>query len=117
MNIFVSDTQDFGDSTSTGFEMIQQGPVDALVTLKNMGAVTINYTFQQNAAGTWTDIGEVGTQTNNTLVAGQSRSIKVESAYPQVRLRGSASGGSTLEFGVLRYYNRAQGGQIPLLAF
>jgi hypothetical protein len=117
MNIFVADTQDFSDVESTGFEMIQQGPVSALMTLKNMGANTLTFRIQQSVAGTWTDIGALGTDYYNTLVADQVRTVSVSSAYPQVRLRGSASGGATLEFGVLRYYARPSGGQLPLLTF
>lgn len=117
MNIFVTDNQDLGDTDATVFEMIQQGPINALVTLKNLGASTANYRFQQSYAGTWSDISALGTDMNNTLVAGQARSIQVTSNYPQVRLRGNASGGATIEFGVLRYYARASGAALPLLAF
>jgi hypothetical protein len=97
--------------------MLQQGPVSAAMTLKNAGSNTINYHFQQQVSGTWSDIVTLGNDMNNTLIAAQVRTIMVTSDYPQVRLMANASGGSTLNFGLLRYTDRVSGGQLPLLSF
>ncbi len=97
--------------------MLQQGPVDAQVTMKNAGVNTINYVWQQFVSGTWSNLDLLGGDLNNTLVAGQVRAVTVDSAYPQVRLMANASGGSTLEFGVLRWVERADGADLPILNF
>lgn len=117
MQIFISDDQAIGETDAQAFLMLQQGPVSAAMTLKNLGANTINYHFQQQISGTWSDITTLGTDMNNTLVAAQVRTIMVTSAYPQVRLMANASGGATLNFGLLRYSDRVSGGQLPLLNF
>jgi hypothetical protein len=116
MNISVVDTQTIGESDSTIFSMLQQSPVVALLTLRNNGTNTMNYRFQQFNGTAWVDLGSLGTDVNNTLSPLQTRAVSVSSAYPQVRLLGYASGGTALEFAVLRYYERASGGPIPILA-
>lgn len=116
MNIAVSDTQTIGETQSTAFEMLQNSPVVALVTLKNNGTNTMNFIFQEKIGSSWTDLGILGSDFNNTLSPGQLRTVSVSSSYPQVRMVANASGGTQLEFGVLRYYNRADGGPIPILS-
>lgn len=97
--------------------MLQQGAVSALVTLRNAGtANTMNYRFQEFNGTTWVDIGASGSDTNNTLTAGQVRVLKLTSTTPQVRLLGNASGGTTLDFSVMRFFARADGGAIPILS-
>jgi len=117
INTLCTDTQVIGETSAQAFAFIQQGPVNAAITLKNAGINTINYVFQELISGVWTNIDVLGTDVNNTLVSGQSRLIQVESDYPQVRCMANASGGSTLEFGVLRWVERADGGQLPILNF
>lgn len=117
MNILCTDDQEIGETEATAFTMLQQGPVDALVTLYNAGTNTINYVFEELIDGVWTDLDVLGTDVNTTLVAGQSRAFKVESDYSQVRMVADASGGSLLNFGVLRWVDRASGGQLPILSF
>jgi len=116
MTILVSDTQVVGETVSTLFSVLQQGPVAMTLIIKNSGVNTINYRFQEWNGTTWADIGANGTDYYNTLIQNQVRSFKVESSYPQIRLVGNASGGAFLEFSVLRYADRASGGSIPILA-
>ena len=97
--------------------MIQQGPVASLIQLRNAGSNTINYRFQEFDGSDWADIGESGDDTYDTLIEDEVKHIKLESGYPKVRLVGNASGGSTIEFSVTRYYARTDGGSIPMLSF
>ena len=121
MNVFVTDVQDVPSTEDVLFSILQQGSVQCLLTLRNIGASIIQYRFQQTADGTtWTDLGLSGTDYNNTLTASPSQSILIRlgpTTYPTVRLMGSASGGSTLEFTVTRLFNRSSGGALPLMAF
>lgn len=117
MNILVTDTQQIGETLVPALSMLQQGPVGALVTMKNSGVNTLNYTWQELVSGVWTSLGVLGTDFNSTLVAGQSKAIHVSSANSQVRLVANASGGSILEFAVLRWSDRTSGGAIPILNF
>jgi hypothetical protein len=98
------------------FSVLQQGPVDALVRLRNSGANTLNYRFQQMIDGAWTDMGELGDDTYDTLTAAEVKSIKLESDSSQVRLRAYASGGAEIEFSIERYFNRTDGGTVPILS-
>jgi hypothetical protein len=116
MQTIVLDIQVVGDVESTLFTMTQQGLVDALITLVNLGTNTMNYRFQENINGTWTDISSIiDNNFNGTLSPAQSRTIKVTSGYSQVRVVGNASGGTSLWFTVDRFVLRASGGQIPIL--
>lgn len=115
MNITCVDTQTIGVSATTVFEMIQTGAVDALITLRNLGVNTANYKFQEKINGTWTDMQDLGNPLNNTLSQGQIVSLAVASDYPQVRLTANASGGTEFEFAVLRYFDRGDGGPLPIL--
>jgi hypothetical protein len=119
MNILLADTQTVGELEDTIFEMTQNSPVSALVTLANRGtANTMNYRFQQLVAGIWLDLASLGDldNLNGTLSPGQVKAVLVASAYPQVQLVGNASGGTELEFGVTRYYPRADGAPLPILS-
>jgi hypothetical protein len=113
----VTDIQTVGETEDTLFTMIQQGHVEALVTLNNAGVNTINYRFQEYNGSTWVNLGSSGSDFYNTLIQSQTRSIKLSSNYPKVRLYGNASGGSTLTFTVLRFVTREDGGSIPILTF
>jgi hypothetical protein len=115
MNITCTDTQTIGASATIVFEMIQTGAVDALITLRNLGVNTANYKFQEKINGTWTDMDDLGDPLNNTLSAGEITALKVSSSYPQVRLSANASGGTEFEFAVLRYFDRGDGGSLPIL--
>lgn len=115
MNIFVDDNQVVGELESVLLELLQQGPVNSLFILQNQGQNTINYRFQEFNGTTWVDIGSPGAITNTTLVAAEVKSLKLTSSYPQVRLVGNASGGAILQFSITRFFNRANGGTIPIL--
>jgi hypothetical protein len=117
MHTYVTDTQVVGETTSTLFSLIQSGPVSAAVTIKNGGANTMNYVFEEYNGSAWVALGALGTDFQNTLSAGQVRTFVVASNYPQVRMQGSASGGAELDFAIAREYDRASGGAIPLLSF
>jgi hypothetical protein len=50
-----------------------------------------------------------------TLSNGQTRSVQLVVANPQVRLVGNASGGASLWFQVSRFAIRGDGGKLPIL--
>jgi len=116
MVIHCTDGQVVGETESTLFNVLQQGPVSMMVIIKNSGVNTMNYRFQEYNGTAWVDLGASGTDYYNTLSASQVRSFKVTSNYPQVQMVGNASGGAFIDFSVTRYYNRAAGGSIPILA-
>ena len=117
MHTLCSDLQDVGETTSTLFTLLQSGPVEAAVTIKNNGANTMNYVFQEFNGSAWVDLGVLGTDFQNTLSPGEVKMFIVDSSYPHVRMQGSASGGAELDFAVTREFTRASGGAIPLLNF
>ena len=117
MQTFVQDTQVVGNSSATLFTLLQQGSVQASVILNCLGSNSISYDFQSSPDGvTWTDIQPIGQPLNNTIVPGQQVQVVVASAYNFVRLIGNASGGSTLDFSVARFFNRPSGGTVPLVS-
>ena len=116
MNTFVTDLQAVAETEAVLFEMIQQGPVDANLTIKNDGTNTMNYRVQEHNGIAWSDLGASGSLYYNTLMSGQVRNLQVVSAYPRVRMVGNASGGAILNFSVVRYVNRTSGGTIPMLS-
>jgi predicted regulator of Ras-like GTPase activity (Roadblock/LC7/MglB family) len=115
MNITCVDTQTIGGTSGQVFEMIQTGAVEALVTLKNTGTNTANYVFQEKIGAVWTDMASLGNPLNDTLSPDEVVALKVSSSYPQVRLMANASGGTVFEFAVLRYFDRGDGGALPIL--
>jgi hypothetical protein len=118
MNVTVSDTQIVGETESTLFSTIQPAPVAFSIMLKNAGSNAITYRFQQFDGTSWVDINPAVGASNyyNTLAVGQAPKLFVaESNYPQVRVVGNATGGSVLEFALMRHYTRTSGGAIPVL--
>lgn len=116
MVIHVTDSQIVGETQSTLFSTIQQGPVNMMVIIKNSGVNTMNYRWQEYNGSAWVDLGDSGSDFYNTLSVNEVKAIEVESTYPQVQMVGNASGGAFLEFSVTRYVNRASGGSIPILS-
>ena len=114
--IHLTDGQVVGETESVLFSMLQQGPVSALVVIKNSGVNTLNYHFQEYNGTAWSDLGASGSDFYNTLMPGEVKSLKLTSNYPQVQLLSNASGGAFMDFSVTRYWNRAAGGAIPILA-
>lgn len=117
MQTFVQDLQLVGETSAVLFTTVQQGAVSASVILQNRGTNTINYDFQQFNGAAWVDIGPLGSPTQNTISPGQVLQIQLNSAYAQVQLIGYASGGSTLDFSLQRYFNRLSGGNVPLVSY
>jgi hypothetical protein len=115
MVIHVTDTQVVGETLSTLFSTIQQGPVAFTTIIKNTGVNTMNYRFQEYNGTAWVDLGASGTDFYNTLTEDEVKTFKVSSSYPQVRMVGNASGGAFLDFSVTRYVERASGGALPIL--
>lgn len=115
MIILNTDSQIVGETQSTLFSILQSGPVNALVVIKNSGVNTMNYRFQEFNGSAWVDLGASGSDFYNTLSVNEVKTLKLTSAYPQVQMVGNASGGAFLEFSVTRYFNRASGGAIPIL--
>lgn len=115
MYITVTDSQVVSEVLSTLWSTVQQGPVNAMVIIKNSGVNTMNYRFQEFNGTAWTDLGTSGSDYYNTLSVNEVKMFKLSSSYPQVQMIGNASGGAFLEFAVTRYVNRASGGPIPIL--
>ena len=115
MVIHVTDSQLVGETLSTLWSTIQQGPVSMSVVMKNSGVNTMNYRFQEFNGTSWVDMGTSGSDYYNTLQVNEVKLLKVVSNYPQVQVVGNASGGAFLEFAVTRYVNRASGGSLPIL--
>lgn len=124
MNTVVTDTNVVPETGAYSgkelmFEMINQGAVDAQLILRNAGANQINYTFQEFNGTAWVDMDTIGTDLNGTLATGSPptniKSLSLSSNYSKIRLIANASGGSTIEFIVTRFYNRASNGSIPIL--
>ena len=115
MIIHCTDGQVVGESQSVMFTLLQQGPVSALLFLKNSGVNTLNYDFQQFNGTSWVDLGAIGTDFQSTLMPNQVVDIQLDCTYPQVQLLANASGGAFLDFSVTRFYNRAAGGALPIL--
>jgi len=115
MYIEVNDSQVVSEVQSTLLSMIQQGPVNAMVIIKNSGVNTMNYRWQEFNGTAWVDLGGSGSDYYNTLSVNEVKLIKLVSSYPQVQMVGNASGGAFLEFAVTRYSNRASGGPVPIL--
>ena len=115
MTTLCSDGQVVGETLSTFFTLVQASPIDAAIVLKNSGINTLNYRFQQWINNVWTDMGPSGGDYYNTLAANETKLIEVESSNPKVQMIGNASGGAFLEFSVLRVFERASGGPLPLM--
>ena len=115
MVISATDSQIVGETQSTLLSLIQQGPLNALVIMKNSGVNTMNFRWQEFNGSAWVDLGASGSDYYNTLSVNEVKSLKVTSAYPQVQLVGNASGGAFLEVAISRYYNRSSGGSFPLV--
>jgi hypothetical protein len=104
------------------FQMVAQGPIKAAIIMRNAGTNQINYIYQDSSDGgtTWTDMAAAGTDLNNTLATGTPptnvKMVTVSSSQSQARLIANATGGSTLEFIVTRYFNRATNGPLPLIS-
>jgi|SRR5262252_2635369 len=98
------------------FTILQQGPVNLLVVIKNSGVNTMSYRFQEFTGNGWNDLGASGTDYNNTLQPSEVKTFKLVSNYPQVQMLANASGGAFLDLSLTRYWNRAAGGTIPILA-
>jgi len=73
----VTDGQVVGETLSTLFTAVQQGPVSFLITLKNAGLNTMNYRFQEFNGTAWVDMGTSGTDYYNTLSSNEVKSFKL----------------------------------------
>lgn len=104
-----------GETLSTLFSVIQQGPVAMLVIIKNTGVNVMTYRFQEWTGVAWVDLGTSGSDYYNTLTENEVKSFRVSSSYPQVRMVGNASGGAYLSFDVVRHVERPSGGPLPIL--
>jgi len=116
MHTFIQDTNTVTSSTLEMWRVLQSSPINFFVTLKNVGDNNIDYQFQESSDGvTWANIAS----TSGTLTpsgGSQIISYKINSSLAMVRLTASASSGSTIDFAVSRYFNRAQYGPLPLLS-
>ena len=115
MYITVAETQVVGEVESTLFSLIQAGPCLANVIIKNTGSNIINYRFQSFDGTNWNDMDQPGTPRNGTLALNQVVAQVISSVNSQIRLVGSASGGSDLDFDITRFALRADGGALPIL--
>lgn len=119
MDIHINDIQTVPENEGTLFSMLNQGTTDALIFLSNVGSTnTLNYRFQQCVNTVWQDISANPDGIfYATLIAGQTRSIQLTLANPQVRLVGNASGGTSLWFSISRWTVRSSGGALPILSY
>lgn len=116
MQINVADINVVGETEATIFETLGQGQTDSLVFLSNLGGNTVNYRFQQLTGGSWVNlVANPDGDLYGTLMATETRSIKLSSTNPQIRLVANASGGSSLWFQVSRFAIRGSGGKLPIL--
>ena len=115
MMTFVADGQTVGESVSTMFTVLQQGPVGMAVTLRNSGVNVLTYRWQEWTGTLWSDLGASGSPFYNTIMPGGVFSLQVTSSYPQVQLLGNASGGAFLDFSVSRFVQRSSGGPLPIM--
>lgn len=111
MRTFVTDTQAVPSTSATLFDMIQQGPQAALVTIHNTGSITMNYTFQEHTGSAWSNLASA-----STLQGSEVKRVKLESDYPRIRMIGDAASPTTLAFSITRTYVRPSGGSMPLIA-
>lgn len=117
MQTFIQDTQIVGETSSTLFTLLQQGSVQASLILNNAGVNLLSYDLQSSPDGvTWTDIESYGNPLNNTLLPGTQVQVTVTTSTNFVRCIGNASGGTTLDFSVSRFFNRPSGGTVPLVS-
>jgi hypothetical protein len=115
MMIHVTDSQVVGETQSTLFSVLQSGPINMALFIKNSGVNTMNYRLQEFNGTAWVDLGNSGSDYYNTLSPNEVKLVKVVSSYPQVQMVGNASGGAFLEFSIDRYFNRPSGGALPIL--
>ena len=117
MNVFATDSQIVGETSSTLFTVTPANGVAISFWLQNVGVNVLVFTLQgsNNGGGTWTNLDNPGGTTNSTLVSGQSTSFVVNSSYAQLQLIGYASGGSILNYTQSFYVNRASGGGLLVL--
>lgn len=115
MHTFIQDTNAVTSVQSEMWRALQSSPLNLHVFLKNAGANNIDYQFQESSDGqTWSAIAN----TSGTLTpAGGSQlaNYQIQSSLAMVRLVATSSSGSTIDFSVSRYFNRASGGSLPLL--
>lgn len=117
MHINITDIQTVGESEAPVFTLLAQGIDSTVFMLTNAGMSTINYRFQANSGTSWIDIGAAGTDTYSTLMTDQTRTIKVTTQYPSIRLLANADGGSVIQFSIVRPQHRPAGGSIPIVGF
>lgn len=114
MHVFVQDSNTVPVSSTEIFRLVQSSPINASVVLKNTGLNYVLYQFQESADHvTWSDIAGAG-GTLNPSGSAQVAMLKVTSSLAGIRL--TASGNSTMEFSVTRYFSRVDGGALPLLS-
>jgi len=114
MTVHHSDGQVVGETES---QLVQVKGVTALnVIIKNSGVNVMQYRWQEYNGSTWVDLGVSGSDLYNTLTVNQVRMFKAASTYPNVRMLGSASGGSWLEFAITTDITRQSGGAYTILA-
>lgn len=114
MHVFVQDSNTVPVSSTEIFRLVQSSPINASVVLKNTGLNYVLYQFQESADHvTWSDIASAG-GTLNPSGSAQVAMLKVTSSLAGIRLM--ASGNSTMEFSVTRYFSRVDGGALPLLS-
>lgn len=112
MNATIHDLQVVGETEGTLFESIQPSPIDTALILKNVGANPVSYKVQAYDGAAWATLGADGSDFQNTLGANAVKLIRISTNYPKIRLLGSASGGSTIDFQLTRHLTRASGGAV-----
>lgn len=115
MIIHATDSQVVGETQGVLFTIIQPAPIDCSLVVKNSGTNTMNYDFQEWNGSAWVDMGAMGTDFNNTLSPNEVKVIELSSSNSKIQLLGNASGGAFLDFALTTYFNRANGGALPVM--
>lgn len=115
MLVMVSDSQLIAETSATIFTLIQPSVTNSHIVMTNSGVNTFTYRFDQLIDGTWTAMGDPGSIYNDAMVASLTRELDIPAGSMQVRLVGNASGGTLLQFGILRFVDRQPGGNLPIV--
>jgi len=117
MHIDIHDMQVVGEYETPVFTVLAQGINDTVFVITNAGVNTLNYRFQESTGSAWVDCAGAGSALYSSLLAGQSKTVTIASQAAHLRLVANASGGSALQFSIIRNQVRAPGGAIPIVGF
>lgn len=103
------------------FTTIQPSTLQSFIIFSNVGVNPLTYVFEGSTDGgvTWVALGIQGSILNDiepSSGSDSSRQTILPAGYSQIRMLGSASGGTVLHFSMTRQASRASGGALPILS-